>query len=143
VFGFDFYTAHYFGAWVFIGGITVHVVVKFPHLWLACGPARCAPSCAPRSRHPPRAVPPDDPDSLVAVHPAPLRCPGAAARLVGGGALFVGLLTAGQTVGGPLRSIAILLHAGAPTVAARATSRSTAPRRPPRSPTHWSGRPGD
>src|SRR5437879_76041 len=30
VFGFSFYTAHYYGAWVFIGGFVVHVCLKLP-----------------------------------------------------------------------------------------------------------------
>ena len=30
LFGFNFYTAHYFGAWVFITGFVVHVALKFP-----------------------------------------------------------------------------------------------------------------
>ena len=30
IFGFSFYTAHYFGAWVFIVGFVVHVSLKFP-----------------------------------------------------------------------------------------------------------------
>ena len=32
VFGFDFYTAHYFGAWVFIGAFVAHVALKLPAL---------------------------------------------------------------------------------------------------------------
>ena len=32
VFGFDFYTAHYFGAWVFIGAFVAHVALKLPHM---------------------------------------------------------------------------------------------------------------
>jgi len=114
VFGFDFYTAHYFGAWVFIGGITVHVVVKFPHLVAGLRSRSLrAELRTPLADTHPEPSHPDDPDSLVAVHPAP---PSMSRRgllgLVGGGALFVGLLTAGQTVGGPLRSIAILLPRG-------------------------------
>jgi len=30
VFPFSFYTAHYYGAWVFLGAFVVHVLVKFP-----------------------------------------------------------------------------------------------------------------
>ena len=30
IFGFSFYTAHYFGAWVFIVGFVVHVSLKLP-----------------------------------------------------------------------------------------------------------------
>ncbi|HEX7354662.1 MAG TPA: molybdopterin-dependent oxidoreductase [Mycobacteriales bacterium] len=30
IFGFDFYTAHYYGAWVFIAAFLTHVAIKFP-----------------------------------------------------------------------------------------------------------------
>ena len=33
IFGFSFYTAHYFGAWVFIAGFVVHVAIKIPTMW--------------------------------------------------------------------------------------------------------------
>jgi DMSO/TMAO reductase YedYZ molybdopterin-dependent catalytic subunit len=52
-------------------------------------------------------------DGLVATDPAPptMSRRGALA-LVGGGALFVAAITAGQTVGGPLRDLAVLLPRG-------------------------------
>lgn len=33
IFGFSFYTAHYFGAWVFITGFVVHVAIKSRRMW--------------------------------------------------------------------------------------------------------------
>jgi Oxidoreductase molybdopterin binding domain len=58
-----------------------------------------------------RPEPPDD--GLVATDPAPptMSRRGALA-LVGGGALFVATITAGQTLGGPLRDLAVLLPRG-------------------------------
>src|SRR5271163_4603034 len=32
IFGFSFYTAHYYGAWVFIAGFAVHVLIKLPKM---------------------------------------------------------------------------------------------------------------
>ena len=32
IFGFSFYTAHYFGAWVFIAGFVIHVLIKLPKM---------------------------------------------------------------------------------------------------------------
>ena len=32
IFGFSFYTAHYFGAWVFIAGFVAHVCLKLPKM---------------------------------------------------------------------------------------------------------------
>src|SRR6201988_4382716 len=33
IFGFSFYTAHYFGAWVFIAGFVCHICLKLPKMW--------------------------------------------------------------------------------------------------------------
>ena len=33
IFGFSFYTAHYFGAWVFIAGFVIHVLIKLPKMF--------------------------------------------------------------------------------------------------------------
>ena len=32
IFGFSFYDAHYFGAWVFIVGFLMHIALKIPHM---------------------------------------------------------------------------------------------------------------
>src|SRR4029079_18115148 len=32
IFGFSFYTAHYFGAWVFIAGFLMHITLKIPRM---------------------------------------------------------------------------------------------------------------
>ncbi len=94
LFGFDFYTAHYFGAWVFIGAFVAHVTLKLPRLVAAL-----------RSR--------SGPDHLVASSPAPatLSRRGVLA-LVGGGSLLLALLTVGQSLDGPLRRTALLLPRG-------------------------------
>ncbi|HEY3609377.1 MAG TPA: hypothetical protein VGL06_17890, partial [Pseudonocardiaceae bacterium] len=98
VFGFSFYTAHYYGAWVFTGAFVVHVALKLPHM------VRALRSRSLRAElRTPRAYTLPEPvaDDLVAADPAPptLSRRGALA-LVGGGALLVAVLTAGQTVGG-------------------------------------------
>ena len=41
VFGFSFYTAHYFGAWVFIAGFVVHVVINSGDCQPVCARCRC------------------------------------------------------------------------------------------------------
>ena len=33
IFGFSFYTAHYYGAWVFIAGFLIHIAIKIPRMW--------------------------------------------------------------------------------------------------------------
>jgi DMSO/TMAO reductase YedYZ molybdopterin-dependent catalytic subunit len=117
VFGFSFYAAHYTGAWIFIGAFVAHVVLKLPH---ALRGVRSR-SLRTELRTPLAATEPeaDDGSGLVAEHPAPptMSRRGALA-LVGGGALLVAGLTAGQTVGGFLRPAALLLPRGRTTASA-------------------------
>lgn len=111
IFGFSFYTAHYFGAWVFIAGFLVHIALKIPRMWdglrslalrdvLRAGPGDTRPQ-------------PWEPDGLVAQHPGPATISRRGAlALVGGGAIFVAVITAGQTLGGYAREAALLLPRG-------------------------------
>jgi len=111
LFGFNFYTAHYFGAWVFITGFAVHVSLKLPTMVrsLRSRPIR---EVLLTSRADTRAEPPD-PDGLVSPDPAPatLSRRGALA-VVGGGSLLVAVLTVGQTIGGVARDAALLVPRG-------------------------------
>ena len=80
LFGFDFYTAHYFGAWVFIAAFVAHVTLKLPRMVSAL---RSRPALRDRRRpgqiEPLRAElrtplaatrpEPPDPDDLVATAP--------------------------------------------------------------------------
>lgn len=111
LFGFDFYTAHYFGAWIFTGAFVAHVVVKLPRLITAL---RSRPLGAelrtPRAATRPE---PPDPDDLVAARPGPATVSRrGAVGLVGGGALLLAALTVGQSLDGPLRRTALLLPRG-------------------------------
>ena len=111
VFGFSFYTAHYFGAWVFIAGFVIHVLIKLPKMVTGLRSLSFR-TVLRTSRADTRPEPPDV-DGLVAADPAPptMSRRGALA-LVGGGALFVAVLTAGQTLGGFTRRAALLLPRG-------------------------------
>jgi DMSO/TMAO reductase YedYZ molybdopterin-dependent catalytic subunit len=111
IFGFSFYTAHYFGAWVFITGFLMHIALKIPRMVTG---VRSIPfrEVLRTSRADTRPEPPD-PDGLVAADPAPATMSRRGAlALVGGGALFVAVITAGQTVGGWTRHAALLLPRG-------------------------------
>ena len=111
IFGFSFYTAHYFGAWVFIAAFVSHVCLKLPTMVRALR-LRSMRSVLRTSLA--DTVPePLDPDGLVAPDPDPptLSRRGALA-VVGGGALLVAVLTAGQTLGGFTRRAAVLLPRG-------------------------------
>ena len=111
IFGFSFYTAHYYGAWVFIAGFVTHVAIKLPRMITGLR-SRSFRTMLRTSRADTQPEPPD-PDGLVAANPAPptLSRRGALA-LVGAGSLFVAVLTAGQTIGGFTRGAALLLPRG-------------------------------
>jgi DMSO/TMAO reductase YedYZ molybdopterin-dependent catalytic subunit len=111
IFGFSFYTAHYFGAWVFIAGFVAHVCLKLPTMVRSLR-SRSFRSVLMTSRADTVPEPPDA-DGLVAADPDPptLSRRGALA-VVGGGALLVAVLTAGQTIGGWTRNLAVLLPRG-------------------------------
>ncbi|HEY0561530.1 MAG TPA: molybdopterin-dependent oxidoreductase [Frankiaceae bacterium] len=107
VFGFDFYTAHYFGAWIFIGAFVVHVAIKFPTMRRSLRTRRLRDELRTDVAH---TVPePLDVHGLVAVDPAP---PTASRRgvlaAVAGGSLLVTLVTVGARIGGAFRGTAVL-----------------------------------
>ncbi|HEY2500700.1 MAG TPA: hypothetical protein VGI68_04590, partial [Mycobacterium sp.] len=111
IFGFSFYTAHYFGAWVFIAGFAMHIAVKIPRMvnGLRSLPLREVLRTNRSDTHPQ----PPDPDGLVAADPAePTMSRRGALALVGSGVLLVAVLTAGQTLGGAARGAVLLLPRG-------------------------------
>ncbi|MEJ2861324.1 molybdopterin-dependent oxidoreductase [Actinomycetospora flava] len=109
-FGFDFYTAHYWGAWVFIGGFVSHVLIKLPTMVRSLrsgGPGRWLHDAVDET------VPePPDEHGLVAVAPSP---PTMSRRTligtVAAGSALVGLTTIGTTVDA-LRPLAVLSPRG-------------------------------
>jgi len=111
LFGFNFYTAHYFGAWVFMTGFVVHVAFKFPTMVRSLR----SRSLLGELRTPLADTVPEPPDvdGLVPTDPAPptLSRRGALA-LVGGGSLLVAVLTVGQSIGGVAREAALLIPRG-------------------------------
>ena len=111
IFGFSFYTAHYFGAWVFIAGFVMHVAIKMPRMW--SGLRSMSLREVLRTGRADTRAQPWEPDGLVAANPgAATMSRRGALSLVGGGALFLAVLTAGQTLGGFTRPAALLLPRG-------------------------------
>ena len=111
IFGFSFYTAHYYGAWVFIAGFVVHIAIKIPRMWT--GLRSMSMRDVLRTSRSDTVPEPYDADGLAAENPvAPTISRRGALALVGGGALFMAILTAGQTVGGLTRQAALLLPRG-------------------------------
>ncbi|WP_370591217.1 molybdopterin-dependent oxidoreductase [Saccharopolyspora montiporae] len=110
VFGFSFYTGHYYGAWVFVGSFALHVVLKLPRAVRALR-SRSLRRELRTSRADTR--PEESAGQLVAAEPAePTLSRRGALALTGGGAVLVAGLTAGQTLGGGLRGTSLLLPRG-------------------------------
>ena len=111
IFGFSFYTGHYFGAWVFIAGFLMHIAVKIPRMVTGLRSLSLR-EVLRTNRSDTRSQPPD-PDGLVAADPAePTMSRRGALALVGSGVLLVGVLTVGQTLGGAARGAVLLLPRG-------------------------------
>jgi DMSO/TMAO reductase YedYZ molybdopterin-dependent catalytic subunit len=110
-FGFDFYTAHYYGAWIFTAAFLVHVGLKLPRMVRSLR-SRSLRAELRTSRADTRPEP-ADPDGLVATDPGPATMSRRGAlALVGGGTLLMTVLTIGQTLGGFTRHAALLLPRG-------------------------------
>ena len=100
VFGFSFYTAHLYGAVVFIAGFVVHVTLK---VRLAVRSVRG------------KETPEDGPDDLLAPEPGPTTISRRGiVAVAGGSSLIIVGLYAGQTIGGPFRKTALLSPRGGP-----------------------------
>ena len=111
IFGFSFYAAHYFGAWVFITGFVMHVAVKSRRMW--AGLRSLSLRDVLRTARADTEAQAWRPDGLVAADPDPATMSRRGAlALVGGGALFLAFITAGQTLGGCTRRAAVLLPRG-------------------------------
>ncbi|XBP96626.1 molybdopterin-dependent oxidoreductase [Micromonospora sp. CCTCC AA 2012012] len=111
LFGFDFYTAHYFGGWVFVAALVVHVALRWGRTRAAVRsrPLRGELTVPRAATHPE----PPDPDGLVAPAPGPATVSRRdALALVGGLSLLLGALTVGQSLDGPWRRTALLLPRG-------------------------------
>ncbi|OEV14121.1 molybdopterin-dependent oxidoreductase [Streptomyces nanshensis] len=111
VFPGSFYTLHFYGAWVFIGAFVVHVALRLPLM------VRTLRSRGLRAelRTPARRTEPEPPDEtgLVAPDPAPATMSRRGALgMVGAGSFALFAVTAGQSIGGPLRETALLAPRG-------------------------------
>ena len=107
----SFYTLHFYGAWVFFGALLAHVALRMPQAVRALRSRDFrAELRTPTSRTRPE---PADDSGLVAPHPAePTMSRRGALGMVGLGSLVLFALTAGQSIGGPLRRTALLAPHG-------------------------------
>jgi DMSO/TMAO reductase YedYZ molybdopterin-dependent catalytic subunit len=103
-FRFSFYNGHFYGAWAFFAGFTIHVGLKFGRMWRALRSrsfrGELATGLAATVSEVPTTGLQDDPsDSLVAANPGqPTISRRGVLALVGGGSATVFLLTAGQSI---------------------------------------------
>jgi DMSO/TMAO reductase YedYZ molybdopterin-dependent catalytic subunit len=108
---FNFVRAHYYGGWVFVAALTAHVLVKLPTVVRAY---RAQGFLRPL-RHDLRHTRPEPitPGGLVAVEPAaPTLSRRGLLGLVGGASAALLLVNIGESVGGPLRRLALLAPRG-------------------------------
>jgi DMSO/TMAO reductase YedYZ molybdopterin-dependent catalytic subunit len=110
-FGFSFYTAHYYGAWVFIAGFVSHVAVKLPTMVRALRAGPHGTGAFHRWLHDTTAETEPEPMDHHGLAPLAPSKPTLSRRgllaVVGGGGLLVGLVALGRTWD-PLRPLALL-----------------------------------
>jgi DMSO/TMAO reductase YedYZ molybdopterin-dependent catalytic subunit len=106
-----FYTAHFYGAWIFVAGLVVHVVVRFRRMLHGLRGLRLR-DVLRTDVHATRPERPD-PQGLVATDPAPATMSRRGViALVAGSSLLLLLVSAGQTLGEPFRRLALLVPRG-------------------------------
>jgi len=110
-FHFNFVVAHYYGAWVFLAALAVHLVVKLPVMRRAYrehGAWRPLRDDLARTR-----AEAYEPGGLASPRPAaPTMSRRGLLAMVGGAAGALAVVTAGQSIGGPLRRLAVLAPRG-------------------------------
>jgi DMSO/TMAO reductase YedYZ molybdopterin-dependent catalytic subunit len=108
---FNFVVAHYYGAWVFLAALTIHVAIKLPVMiraWRERGVL--APLRADLQR---TLAEPHEPGSLAPPTPAaPTISRRGLLALVGSASAALLVVTVGQSAGGPLRRLALLAPRG-------------------------------
>jgi DMSO/TMAO reductase YedYZ molybdopterin-dependent catalytic subunit len=110
-FHFSFYVGHFYGAWVFLSAFVVHAALKLPHARRALQVRGALRPLLDDLAHT-QPEPPDE-HGLAPVAPgAPTLSRRGLLGLVGGSSLALALVTVGQSVGGPLRRLAVLAPHG-------------------------------
>jgi DMSO/TMAO reductase YedYZ molybdopterin-dependent catalytic subunit len=107
----SFYTLHLYGAWVFIAGFAVHVPLKLPTMFRALRSRSFWGEL--RTNLANTRPEPKEAGYLVSTAPAtPTISRRGVLAFAGAGSALVGLLVAGQSIGGPLRKTALLAPHG-------------------------------
>jgi DMSO/TMAO reductase YedYZ molybdopterin-dependent catalytic subunit len=107
----SFYRLHYYGAWVFMVGFTVHACLKVPKMRAALRARKLRDELRVDLKH--TTVEPYEEYGLVSRAPAaPTVSRRGALGLVAAGSASLLVLTVGQSIGGPLRRVALLAPRG-------------------------------
>ncbi len=107
---FSFLAAHFYGGWVFIAAFALHAVVKVPTMRRSLRQRRLLDELR---RGPDETTPETGESELIPPAPsAPTISRRGVLGVTGGASLGLLVLTAGQSVGGPLREIALLAPHG-------------------------------
>jgi DMSO/TMAO reductase YedYZ molybdopterin-dependent catalytic subunit len=111
IYGFSFFPAHYYGAWIFTAGFVMHITVKIPRMITGLRSLSLRKVVRTNRAHTCPEAP--DPDGLVAADPTPpTMSRRGALGLVGGGVALTALVTVGQTIGGVARHFPLMLPTG-------------------------------
>jgi len=110
-FHFGFVLAHYYGAWIFISALALHVLLKLPTVRRAYRTHGVLKPLRDDLAH--TRPEPAGPGSLAPTHPGPATISRRGLLgLVGAGSLALLLANLGESVGGPLRRVALLAPRG-------------------------------
>ncbi|MGQ0845898.1 MAG: molybdopterin-dependent oxidoreductase [Sporichthyaceae bacterium] len=106
-----FYRLHFYSSWVFVGALITHVAIKFPTMRRSLRERRLRDELQVDLAH---TVPEEYvPGGLVSATPAaPTISRRAALGMVAGASVGLFVVTAGQSVGGPFRRVAVLAPRG-------------------------------
>ncbi|MGH3848077.1 MAG: molybdopterin-dependent oxidoreductase, partial [Pseudonocardiaceae bacterium] len=107
----SFYRLHYYGSWVFVAGFVTHAAIKVPVMRRSLRERRLRDELRVDLAH--TEPEPFVEHGLAPAHPAaPSISRRGALGLVAGSSLTLFALTAGQTIGGPFRRVALLAPRG-------------------------------
>ncbi|MFI6684280.1 molybdopterin-dependent oxidoreductase [Streptomyces sp. NPDC050485] len=114
VFPGSFYRLHFYGAWVFLAAFAVHVALKFPIMIAALRSRRMRTVLATDTAH---TLPDDENGTAQGAGQSPTVPVATTSRrgamaLTGAASLTLLIVTAGQSIGGPWRSTAVLAPRG-------------------------------
>ncbi|MBA2505387.1 MAG: molybdopterin-dependent oxidoreductase [Thermoleophilaceae bacterium] len=112
-FGFGFLPAHYYGAFIFLAALTLHVAIKLPVVRRSFGERGVVRPLRDDLEHTRPEAYDHEADSTAPEAPAaPTLSRRGLIATIGAGSLGLFIVSAGQAIGGPLRRLAVLAPRG-------------------------------